>query len=180
MKRKDDRIYCAAYIGHMLEFYGIPQLTAADLSIGLTKEFFKKVWNGKQKDYIDQLDTFLDGKSAKFTKIGLLYTHPKNSTRETIEKYQALKAWQVGMTGFTNPKNEDENDQSKNIWVVFPSSLENELKKELDSVKNVIEISPMALSHFGNDLFEGGIDYFLPDDKEKFSKHIRNTECKYE
>lgn len=81
-----------------------------------------------------------------------------------------MKALQVGLKGFTNPENEDQVDESKNIWIVCPEDY------VVPEIANIVEVSDLPKDFIGK---SNGIDYFLPQDEEAFLEHIQITECKY-
>jgi hypothetical protein len=92
----------------------------------------------------------------------------------TYVEHKKMKTFQIGLNGFMNPENEDEFDQTKNIWVGAKSSLMIEIvmKDNLDNVNHweKIDVKPEK---------DSGVDYFLPDDLEKLKEHLANRKCSY-
>lgn len=98
--------------------------------------------------------------------------------KDIIKLVLPLRVFQISLNGFSNPLNESEVDQTKNIWVCVPSNIFINVICA-DFANNINEILDIT-NHGPKISLDSGIDYFLPDDIEKLKKHLSNKECKYE
>jgi hypothetical protein len=90
------------------------------------------------------------------------------------------RAFQVDIKGFINPDNEDQIDQSKNLWAEVPSEWANHVRDLINNSGNCEGYDDITDSMFGPDWKKCGIDLVLPDDLEEFNRRINDTTTNYE
>jgi hypothetical protein len=88
-------------------------------------------------------------------------------------------ALQVNIKGFHNPENEEQIDQSKNLWVEVPGEWFNHVRDLINNCENCDGFDDITDSMSEPNWKDNGVDLILPDDLEGFNKRINDTTANY-